>query len=55
MMHHVSVLLLIVLIIAALVSTLPRWPYSRDWGYAPFMGVQVVIMIGFLLWLIDKL
>jgi Protein of unknown function (DUF3309) len=29
----------------ALLGALPRWPHSRDWGYAPTGGVGVVILI----------
>ena len=37
--------ILIVVLILALVGALPRWPHSRDWGYAPTGGVGVVILI----------
>jgi hypothetical protein len=37
--------ILIVVLILALLGALPRWPHSRDWGYAPTGGVGVVILI----------
>ena len=37
--------ILIVILILALLGALPRWPHSRDWGYAPTGGVGVVIVI----------
>jgi len=40
----VSTLLLIVLILAVL-SALPTWPYSRGWGYGPSGLVSVLLVI----------
>jgi hypothetical protein len=37
--------ILIVVLILALLGALPRWPHSRDWGYAPTGSVGVVILI----------
>jgi Protein of unknown function (DUF3309) len=37
--------ILIVVLILALLGALPRWPHSRDWGYAPTGAVGVVILI----------
>jgi Protein of unknown function (DUF3309) len=37
--------ILIVVLVLALLGALPRWPHSRDWGYAPTGGVGVVILI----------
>jgi hypothetical protein len=37
--------ILIVVLILALLGALPRWPHSRDWGYAPTGGVSVAILI----------
>jgi Protein of unknown function (DUF3309) len=37
--------ILIVVLILALLGALPRWPHSRNWGYAPTGGVGVVILI----------
>jgi len=36
---------LIVFLVLALFSALPRWSHSRDWGYAPTGGVGVVLLI----------
>jgi hypothetical protein len=43
--------LLIIILILVLVGTLPTWPYSRGWGYAPsgIVGVVVVIVLIMLL------
>jgi hypothetical protein len=37
--------ILIVILILALLGALPRWPHSRDWGYAPTSGVGLVLLI----------
>jgi hypothetical protein len=43
--------LLIIILILVLLGTLPTWPYSRGWGYAPsgIVGVVVVIVLIMLL------
>ena len=38
-------LILTVVLIIALVGSLPRWPHSKSWGYYPLGGVAVVILI----------
>jgi hypothetical protein len=45
-----STILLIVLLLAAL-SALPRWPYSLEWGYGPsgLLGAAVLLLIVFAL------
>ncbi len=35
---------LIVVLILLLVGALPRWPYSRNWGYAP-SGLFTVLLV----------
>jgi hypothetical protein len=41
-------LILLILLILLLVGALPRWSYSRDWGYSP-SGLIVVLLIVFLI------
>ena len=36
--------ILIILLILALVGGLPRWGYSRSWGYGP-SGIVTVLLI----------
>ena len=43
--------LLLITIIVLLVSALPLWPHSRQWGYTP-TGVLGVVFIVFLLWVL---
>ena len=37
--------LLIVILILALVGALPRWGYSRGWGYGPSGLVGIILII----------
>ena len=43
--------LLIILLVVLLVASLPRWPYSRSWGYWPggLLGTILLIMLILLL------
>lgn len=47
-------ILLIVLIIV-LIGALPRWGYSRDWGYMPSGGIGLVLLIVLVLVLLGRL
>lgn len=41
MMH----LILLIILILLLIGSLPRWPYSREWGYYPSGGVGLLLII----------
>ncbi len=43
--------ILLVLLVLVLLGVIPRWPHSRDWGYAPssIVGVVVVVLVVLLL------
>ena len=47
----ISTLLLIILVLA-LVGSLPTWGYSRDWGYGPTGGLGLVVVILLILFLL---
>jgi hypothetical protein len=36
---------LIVLLILLMIGALPRWKYSRNWGYYPFCGFALIFII----------
>ena len=40
---------LIVILVLVLLGVLPKWNYSRDWGYGPSGGLGVVLVILILL------
>ena len=37
--------ILLVIVILALVGSLPAWPYSTGWGYYPGGGLGVLLII----------
>lgn len=43
--------ILIVLLVLALIGSVPAWPYSRGWGYGPsgISGILLIILIVVLL------
>jgi hypothetical protein len=38
-------LVLLIIVILLLVGGLPRWNYSRNWGYGPSGGLTLVLVI----------
>jgi len=38
-------LLLLIIVIFLLVGALPRWGYSRSWGYGPTGGLGLLLLI----------
>lgn len=45
-------LLLLIIVILLLVGGLPRWGYSRNWGYGPSGAVALVLVVLLILMLI---
>jgi hypothetical protein len=52
-----STILIVILILMLLgtVGTLPRWGYSRSWGYGPSGGLGLVVLILVALLLLGRL
>jgi hypothetical protein len=44
--------ILIIFLVLLLIGAIPRWNYSREWGYAPFGGLTFVLIIILILWLL---
>lgn len=44
--------ILLIILILALVGSVPTWPYSRGWGYYPSGGLGTVLLIILILWLL---
>lgn len=42
-------LLLLIVLVLLLVGSLPTWPHSRNWGYAPSGGLVTLLLIVLLL------
>ena len=41
--------LLLFIVIALVIFSLPNWPYSKSWGYRP-TGVLTVLLVVFVVW-----
>jgi len=46
-------LLFLVLVLAALIAVLPRWSFSKDWGYGPALGLGLVFIIAVMVVLVN--
>ena len=40
---------LIIVLLMVLFGALPRWPYSRDWGYYPSGSIGTILLVVLLL------
>ena len=38
-------LILLIILIILLLGAVPRWPYSRNWGYGPSGGIGLLLLI----------
>lgn len=47
--------ILLVVLILLLLGSFPRWPYSRDWGYAPSGGVGLILVVVIVLLLMGRI
>jgi hypothetical protein len=47
--------ILAIILVIALVGSLPTWPHSRSWGYYPSGGLGIVIIILVVLLLMGRL
>ena len=47
--------LIIILLVLALVGAVPRWGYSRDWGYWPSGGLGLALLVVLILVLMGRI
>ena len=47
--------ILIIILILLLIGAIPRWGYSRGWGYGPSGGLGLVLIIVIILLLIGRI
>ena len=40
---------------ALLIGAIPRWPYSRGWGYYPSGGLGLILLIVLILYLLGRI
>jgi hypothetical protein len=48
-------IILIVVLVLALVGSLPRWTHSKGWGYYPTGGVGLILVIVVILLLLGRI
>ena len=48
-------MILLNILILMLIGTIPSWPYSHKWGYAPSAGIGLVLLIVVVLMLTGRL
>lgn len=46
---------LIILLVIILIGSVPRWPYSRGWGYGPVGIIGIILVIVIILKLVGNL
>lgn len=46
--------ILVIILIFALLGTMPTWPYSRGWGYWPGGLIGVVLIVFLILVLLGR-
>ena len=47
-------LILLIILILLVLGAVPRWPYSRDWGYWPSGGLGLILVIVLILVLLGR-
>ncbi|MGA7855427.1 MAG: DUF3309 domain-containing protein [Candidatus Acidiferrales bacterium] len=46
--------ILLIVVILALLGSLPMWPYSTGWGYYPSGGLGLLVIILIVFMLLDR-
>ena len=46
--------ILLVVVVLALVGSIPAWPHSRSWGYYPSGGLGLVVVVVLVLFLMGN-
>jgi hypothetical protein len=41
----VVITILFVILVLMLLGSVPAWPYSRDWGYAPSGALTLIVIV----------
>jgi hypothetical protein len=47
--------ILIIILVLAIIGSVPSWPYSSGWGYYPSGGLGLVLLIIVVLLLIGRI
>jgi hypothetical protein len=47
--------ILIIVLVMAILGSLPQWKHSRGWGYAPTSGIGLILLVVLILVLLGKI
>jgi hypothetical protein len=47
--------ILVILLVLLLLGAFPSWPHSANWGYAPFGGLGLVLVVVIILLAMGRL
>ena len=47
--------ILLLFLILLLIGAFPAWPYSSGWGYYPFGGIGLILLIVIILALVGRI
>ena len=48
-------LILVIVLILLLVGAFPSWSYNQNWGYTPFGGIGLVVLVLLVLLVMGRL
>ena len=49
------VTILLIVLVIMLIGAVPRWPHSRNWGYAPSGGLGLIFLVLLILLLMGRI
>ena len=47
--------ILLIILVLLLIGAFPAWPYSSGWGFYPFGGVGLILLIVIILALVGRI
>ncbi len=47
--------ILLIILVLILLGSVPAWPHSRSWGYAPTGGIGLILVIVLILVLMGRI
>jgi hypothetical protein len=47
--------ILIVVLVVMLIGSLPAWPHSRSWGYAPGGFLSLILLVFLILFIMGRI
>ena len=48
-------MIVLIVLVLALLSVIPAWPHSREWGYGPTGGIGLVLLVVLILVLLGRI